>query len=221
MSRQTTLLLFLGAALLIVVGVITFRLRPVKIELPQQEPAQVARDPRPMRVESTPSDTRAAPVVEAPTPVPAAQPSEDLLAEGLRRGWQLPVGKGWWTDTLINPTGADPQGRELALLQERVLTHGDALLALKQQRKQRLDAYCQERIAAGLAVPDPQGEEVLPEGKQHVIVTTHTLSEPTRFWRVDVGPGEDTELDDLDRSLARTWISAVQDLRARIAAAQH
>ena len=72
-----------------------------------------------------------------------------------------------------------------------------------------------EGFAAGLAVLDPQDMEPLPDGTEHVIVTTHTIEAPGSVWRVDVGPGDDAELDLLDRRFASMWSEAVLDLRRR------
>jgi len=93
----------------------------------------------------------------------------------------------------------------------------DQLTLLRVNRKQRLDAYARERVAAGLAVEDPQGVDPAPEGKESVVVNTQTPGAPGTFWRVDIGPGDDPELDRLDRQLASVWCEAVLDLRKRFA----
>src|SRR5258706_11058131 len=128
--------------------------------LPEEHPEQRP----PLQLES--SEGRASVAQVAPAPAAAPEPPADLRAAGEQRGWQLPVGKAWWTDPLINPGGAQPAGAELEALQARERQWSDQLIALKQKRKQRLDAYCNERIAAGLAVADPQGQETLPKGKE-------------------------------------------------------
>jgi hypothetical protein len=167
-----------------------------------------------LQVESDSVRASAAPAADVPPP--AGQPPEDLRAEGGRRGWQLPIGKGWWTDALINPTGVDPEGRMLEALQERVLGWCDQMLDLEQRREQRLTACCQERIAAGLAVED-NGHEFPSDGREHKWITVHTLADPNRTLRVDIGPGDDAGLDELDRQIASTWCEAVIDLRRRFA----
>lgn len=160
------------------------------------------------------------PALEMPEqPAARAPRSEDLHALGARRGWQLPIGKGWWTDALINPTRAEPDGKALADLQERVLSWADRLLLQKRDRKQRFDDYCNERIAAGLALEDSR-HEIPVDGKEHAWINVHTLADPSRTFRVDVGAGDDAQLDELDRQIASTWSAAVEDLRARFAVLQ-
>ena len=191
------------------------------LEAPGNSAPPSQRKPEPP-LESPGTSTRAGTEVPAPASAPpAAAGAEDLHAEGARRGWQLPFGKGWWMDTLLNPKGLEPNAAQLGGLEERVLTWMDQLSGIRKSRKDRLTVYAQERVSAGLALQDPKVGDPVPAGKESFFLTTHSLEQPNQHWRVDVGPGEDTELDDLDRSLARTWISAVQDLRARIAAAQH
>jgi hypothetical protein len=219
MSRRLAPLL--ASALLLAAAVFVFlRTRsasgPPALERPSQSEPRTVAPPRPDL--EAPAE-RAGAVEPAPAPPPAApEPPEDLRAEGARRGWQLPVGKGWWLDTLINPGGADPSGPQIEALQEQVLGWGDRILSWKLKRKERMDAYCQERIAAGLAVQDPKPDDVLPASHEHVIVTTHTLQAPNQVWRVDVGPGDDAELDLFERQIASTWCDAVADLRRSFAA---
>jgi hypothetical protein len=186
---------------------------------PALERPRTSEEPRepPARVQLEDSAANPGAVELAPAPVAAPEPPADLRAEGLARGWQLPVGKAWWTDTLINPDGREPAATEIASLTAQERHWIDQLTLLKVQRTQRRDAYADERVAAGLAVEDPQGVDPGPEDKEHKIVTTHTPSEPTRFWRVDFGPGDDAELDRLDRKLASVWCEAVLDLRKRFA----
>jgi hypothetical protein len=216
MSRRLAPLL--ASALLLAAAVFVFlRTRgasPPALERPPQSVPRPAAPPR-TDLETAPERTSA---VEPAPPAAQPEPPEDLHAEGERRGWQLPVGKGWWLDTLINPGGSDPSGPQIEALQEQVLGWGDRLLSWKLKRKARMDAYCQERIAAGLALQDPKPGDVLPAGHEHVIVTTHTLQAPNQVWRVDVGPGDDAELDLFERQIASTWCDAVADLRRSFAA---
>ncbi|MBK7643280.1 MAG: hypothetical protein IPJ19_09545 [Planctomycetes bacterium] len=197
-------------------------LAPAALPGQAQESAPAARAPAQVRLESESERTEAGPGErEVPAaPVEPASAAEDLVAEGKRRGWQLPFGKGWWTDALINEAAMELDEARIQKLQQEVLDWGDKLLALKLERKKRLDAYCQERIAAGLAVMDPDPEAVLGDDKQHVIIVTHTLESPNQPWRVDIGPGDDRELDSLDQRIASTWCLAVRDLRRKLAASK-
>lgn len=179
------------------------------------EPAQA--QPR-VRLESGTERQRADELAQKPPTPPA--PAEDLRAEGLRRGWQLPIGKGWWLDTLVNPGMVEPSATEIEKLQQRVATWSETLRRLQAQRAQRLDAYGRERVAAGLAVLDPEGVEPQPPSSGHEIVTIRLPESPGSVWHVDVGPGDDVELDAIERETANTWSSAILDLRRGFTAAK-
>ncbi len=221
MTRRRTgplllLALFLGGGALLLIRT---RSRPRAPAL--EQPAATAEHPQErseVQVESREGRTGA--VGTPPAPAPAPEPPAELRELGAQRGWTLPVGKAWWTDPLINPSGADPAGAQLEALQAQVRHWSDQLVSIKVKRKQRRDAYCNERIAAGLAVADPEGQEDPPKGKEFVIVNTHTPENPGRFWRIDLGPGDDPELDRFDRQLSSTWCEAVLDLRRAFAEAR-
>jgi len=148
-------------------------------------------------------------------------PAEDLHAEGLRRGWQLPIGKDWWLDKLVNPAAVEPPASEIEKLQQRVLSWSETLRGLQTQQKQRLDAYGRERVAAGLAVLDPEGVQPQPPSSGHEIVTIRLPESPGSVWHVDVGPGDDAALDTIEGQIANTWSWAILDLRRGFAAARH
>jgi hypothetical protein len=204
-------------ALCAAVGVLLLLRTPSAPPAPALERSPAPEPPResPAHVQLEDPVAQGGAVELPPAPVAAPDPSSALLAEGVQRGWQLPVGKAWWTDTLINPDGREPAANEIASLQAQERHWIDQLTALRVKREQRRDIYANQRVAAGLAVEDPQGVDPAPEGKEHVVVNTHTPEEPSRFWRVDIGPGDDAELDHLDRQLASVWCEAVTDLRKR------
>jgi len=218
MSRPRAGLLVCIALCLAAGTLLLLRTRSAPPAPPLERP-RTAEEPRepPPRVQLENPVGQPGPVQIPPAPLVAIEPPAELLAEGVARGWQLPVGKAWWTDKLINPDGRDPAATEIVSLTAQERHWIDQLTLLKVQREQRRDAYANERVAAGLAVEDPQGVDPAPEGKEHVIVNTHTPSEPSRFWRVDIGPGDDPELDRLDRKLASVWCEAVLDLRKHFA----
>ncbi len=140
-----------------------------------------------------------------------------IVAEGRSRQWQLPLGKGWWTDTLINPAALEFDLEQLPELQERALTWIDKLRELKDRRSTRLMEYCRERVAAGLALENPRGAPP-DDGREHMTITMPRAGQGNVTYRVDVAAGDDARLDSLDHQTAESWYTGVEDLRRWIEA---
>lgn len=141
-----------------------------------------------------------------------------LVAEGRAREWQLPLGKGWWSDALINPQAREFDLERLPELQVRALGWIDKLRELKERRSQRLVLHARERVAAGLALEDARGAAPQDDGLEHMTLQLPVPGRGNVSYRVDVKAGDDAELDSLEHQRAEAWYSAVEDLRRWIEA---